>query len=160
PEVAAEYSPARSIQALEMTAKRAGTLFGGRRFSGTAIDSDGLLADGTFLSIGPVVLFSVGSGLSGLAQGAATPQPLLFHIPHTSANISPSVGTGIGLIPIDPPQGDALRVAASRDTVRQRIEKGGLWIWPILCFGLAALLVTVLKACQILRIKGPTASAV
>lgn len=150
----------KAMRLLTMTTGRAEQLPGGRRFKGSAIDSEGVVTEGDFLSIGPVAAFSNGTAVTGLAIDGPTLQPRVIAIDDSTAAISALVANGTGLLPVDPTQGDALRVAASRDTLQQRIQKGGLWIWPILTFGFAALVVTIVKAIQILTIKEPTADAI
>lgn len=148
------------LQLLSMATERASGLAGGRRLAGSAVDSDGVVLPGTFLVVGPVAAFSSGNGVTGLVTSSTSIQPHIVSIEGTGDAIAAAVATGTGFVPVDPTQGDALRVAAAYDTVLERVQKGGLWIWPILAFGAAALVVAIVKAIQVLRIKEPTAKAV
>src|SRR5690606_26327605 len=57
-----------------------------------------------------------------------------------------------GLAVFDPTLSRALRLAQEEETLAQHIMKGGVWVIPILFFGLFALIISLLKALQIWRL--------
>src|SRR5690606_30139971 len=66
---------------------------------------------------------------------------------------------GEGPVPIDPTLGSALALAAESDTAWEHIQKGGIWIWPILLFAFLALATAIFKAIEIWSVKMPRAGA-
>ena len=59
----------------------------------------------------------------------------------------------------DPTLGDALAIAGTKETITEHIQKGGIWIYPILSFALLSFIVAAWKASQIRKIKSPDPDA-
>lgn len=131
-------------------------LVGGHKFPGRAF-SNGEAAEGTVGLWGPVVYFSAGPEKAGLAQKGPG-EGILDLIPlATEENqaVATTLANGTGLAPIDPTLGDALAIAGTKETVLEHIQKGGIWIWPILGFAAVSLVIAAFKAVQISKVKDP-----
>ena len=55
-------------------------------------------------------------------------------------------------ITFDPTLTRALKIAQSQETLLQHVEKGGVWVLPIIAFGLFALLISFFKGLQLSRL--------
>ena len=56
---------------------------------------------------------------------------------------------------MDPTLGKASVLEVGEPTIIEELEKGGIWIYPILFFALLSTLIAIFKALQILRIPSP-----
>lgn len=131
-------------------------LIGGVRFSGNAVDPQGIVETGKFALIGPVALFSADSGaVAGLAlpqTGSSKPavRPLE---PALSASMAAIVATGKGLLPLDPTRGDALKALIARGSLWGYFKKGGPIMWPLLFLSMLAVTV-ILERVAFLVLEG------
>ncbi len=150
---------------------------GGMAYSGDAIvPPEGIRESGTFWSIGPVLYFRGNLGSSGFldknyerTEDSAmemtvdsvrrnAPPRLLFANQSSSDLIERSLRSTPGemvSLPVDPSLGKALVIEGSEPTLFEEMQKGGIWIYPILFFALASVLIAMYKAVQILRIPFP-----
>lgn len=144
------------LKVLETSLDRLQGLIGGQTFPGQAF-SDGTATDGTFGLWGPVAYFSSGSDKAGLAlQGQGEGQVDLIKLsPEENAAIAATLSSGTGFSPVDPTMGDALAIAGTKETAWEHIQKGGIWIYPILGFAALSLIVAIFKGIQISKIKDP-----
>lgn len=55
-------------------------------------------------------------------------------------------------VSFDPTLTRALKIAQSKESVVQHIEKGGIWVLPILAFGFFALVISLFKGAQLTRL--------
>lgn len=60
--------------------------------------------------------------------------------------------SGQGAITFDPSLGKALAIAQQQDSILQHIQRGGVWVLPILGFACFALLIALFKAWQFWRL--------
>lgn len=67
------------------------------------------------------------------------------------------VSHGSGSVIFDPTQGRAIEIARHKETFWEHIQKGGLWILPIIFFGATALLIALLKSVQLAKLPRPSA---
>ena len=144
------------LKLVETSLDRLQGLIGGQTFLGQAF-SDGTATDGTFGLWGPVAYFSAGSDKAGLAiQGQGEGQVDLIQLSsEKNAAIAATLSGGTGLSPVDPTMGDALAIAGTKETAWEHIQKGGIWIYPILGFAALSLIVAIFKGIQISKIKDP-----
>ena len=87
-----------------------------------------------------------------------TPPRLLIANKSTSQMIEKSLladSEKQAYLPMDPSLGKALVIEGSEPTLFEEMQKGGIWIYPILFFALASVLIALFKAAQILRIPFP-----
>ena len=150
---------------------------GGMKFSGNAIvPPEGTREEGSFWSIGPVLYFAGEQGSSGLVEkhsssssltGGEFTQGIMFsdqpaRIIPTSEKTSQLILRTLngddkskGSLPLDPTLGKASVLEVGEPTIIEELEKGGIWIYPILFFALLSTLIAIFKALQILRIPSP-----
>ena len=129
-------------------------LLGGHVFEGSAI-VDGVPERGKLVMLGPVVMFSGNSGKSGLAeQLRGTTKATLIDLEDEgiSLGIKNTVNMGSGNLPIDSTMGNALKIKQVKESWWEHINKGGVVIWPLLCLGLLATLVSLYKWVQLASI--------
>lgn len=135
--------------------ERAQAAVSGLRIPGEAATPEGPVVQGTFLLYGPTTYFSDGT-LSGLAESPAGGTPVLVPLPDdATAGLAETIQTGSGPLPLDPTLGDALAIAETEETLWEHIQKGGIWIWPILTAALIATVIALIKAWQVYTFKVP-----
>lgn len=136
-----EQRAERQFDLLRASLERLEDVVGGTRYEGRAVDPQGLVAEGRFAMVGPVVLFADASGkTAGLAvsqAGSSHPavRPLEDKI---NAALARVVATGEGLLPLDPTRGGALRELVSRGSLVGYFKKGGPIMWPLLFVSILA----------------------
>ena len=132
-------------------------LAGGQRIEGRALSPEGILRNGTFLQMGPFLYFATkDGGEAGLIEETQSLNARILPLEGNAANsVARVIATGRGQLPIDPSMGDALAVAATEDTFLEHLAKGGIWIYPILLFALAATVVAIGKLIQVFTIRHP-----
>jgi biopolymer transport protein ExbB len=150
---------------------------GGGAYTGDAIvPPEGIRESGTFWSIGPLLYFRGKGGSSGFLDKSYdrvedsgtemtvdsvkrnTPPRLLVANQSTSQMIGRSLlveTEKLTSLPMDPSLGKALVIEGSEPTLIEEMQKGGIWIYPILFFALSSVLIALFKAAQILRIPFP-----
>lgn len=132
-------------------------LIGGYKFPGRAVAPSGMVENGTFVLLGPTSYFaSRDSGLSGLALSLGSADPNFMPLGgNFDAQISGVAAQGSGSLPLDSTLGDAFAIAETDETLWEHIQKGGIWIWPILTFALLAFLTSLFKVYEIYSVKMP-----
>lgn len=115
---------------------------------------DGEFASGSLLTLGPVQWFlqheQQSAGLVTIENdinvaaltfnGAATDNLLALH------------DAGTGRITFDPTLDRVMKLAGSEDTIGEQLKKGGLWVIPIIGFGVFATLITIAKGVFLYRL--------
>jgi biopolymer transport protein ExbB len=165
------HAMALSIEAIRKTA-------GGISFPGDAIvPPEGTRESGKFWSIGPIVFFAGDEGSSGFlerdlskqtrTQGLSSSSVLKFktaRIRPASQNTSnlitnafnpKSTEAGIITLPLDPTLGKASVMEEGELNAFEELQKGGIWIYPILFFAVLSLFIAFIKAIQIIKIQLP-----
>lgn len=141
---------------LSVSIERFKQLVGGRSIAGQAVVANGEVEDGTFLLLGPTDYFaSSESEEAGVALKAGLLPPIISLGPDLDGMIRQAVRNGSGPLPIDPTLGSALALASQEDTLWEHIQKGGIWIWPILFFAFLATLTALFKVVEIYSVKMP-----
>jgi biopolymer transport protein ExbB len=132
---------------------------GGHRFTGHAVDPTGAVKEGTYLMIGPAVVFSAGdSSVVGTAEqrlGSLDPVVVPFENPLDKAAADSVATTGGGYLPIDPTLGNALKVQATKESLIAHVLKGGPVMWPIFAIAFVALVVALSKWLQLATVRNP-----
>ncbi|HXV77657.1 MAG TPA: MotA/TolQ/ExbB proton channel family protein [Candidatus Polarisedimenticolaceae bacterium] len=165
---AADHTPARVFEiqsgVIERSIDRLLDVVGGTSFAGTAIREDGLVEQVDFALLGPIALYATKDGTAaGLAEqrlGSLEPGMTSFDDPAMVAEARAVVQTGTGELPLDPTLGNANRIEATQDTVREHILKGGPVMVPILLLAATALLVALGKWVQLARVRQPSTQRV
>lgn len=133
---------------------------GGERFDGAALDPDGVLRPGTFLTLGPVVLFrsADGSLVGSVEQRLNSLEPSVFPFarPADAEAAARVVAGGEGALPIDPTLGNARKIEATQETFLEHVRKGGPVMVPIFALAAAALLVALFKWLSLSFVRTPS----
>ena len=132
---------ARQLDFVRLTITRLGDAIGGMRFPGIGVDPQGLVADGEFALIGPVALFRAQTGIAGLVvpQSGST-RPLIRPLEgELQIGLDGLMQSGVGLMPLDPSRGAALKALVQKTNLIHIFEKGGPIMWPLLAASILSL---------------------
>jgi biopolymer transport protein ExbB len=147
-----EQIDAAQLALLTASVDRLEDALGGARFAGSAADEGGVIHRGTFLQVGPTVLFRAQDGSRvGTAEqrlGSLSPAVFAFDSPLDQAAAEQVMTRGDGVIPFDATMGNAQKVEATEETLKEHIILGGPVMVPIFILGGAALLVVLVKWLQ------------
>lgn len=145
----------RQFGMVQTAIERLKDLSGGSRFEGKAIAPSGVVENGQFLLLGPLALFSSGSGTAGIAQQQLNKaEPVVVSAgSEVDAPIAQLVASGKGDLPIDATLGDALKIAATKESFSEHVAAGGPTMVPILGLGILSIVIGVFKWFQISSIR-------
>ena len=156
PDTTPEALANQSVALLEGSIDRLNQLIGGSIFEDQALSPNGLLQEGKVVLAGPFALFASANsedcGLAQLQLGAAEPTVTALG-PDKAVRIGELANAGEGLFPVDPTMGNALKIAATEDSLVDHMKKGGPVMVPIVGLGLAAVMIALLKWLQLSRIR-------
>lgn len=124
---------------------------------------NGELHSAKVLSLGPVHLFVEPSqqttGFVSFIDSAesSTEQASLFKaellLPSDeSAGVIDLMNTGKGMVSFDPTLTRAFKINSEKESIIDHIAKGGVWIFPIVAFGIFATIIALIKAIQFYRL--------
>jgi len=148
------------LDVVKVSIERLKTVMGGAIIRGEAQGKSGIVTKGNFVLAGPFAYFGDGAENAGFAEGDLTnvayplvrhqgvPKPILEGIEGLAAN-------GEGLLPLDPTEGDALKLVLVKDTPIEHIQKGGVVMIPLLTMFAVAFLLAILKFFEIKSVKSP-----
>ncbi|NRA54112.1 MAG: MotA/TolQ/ExbB proton channel family protein [Gammaproteobacteria bacterium] len=69
-----------------------------------------------------------------------------------SAGLIELMNTGTGMISFDPTLTRAFKINSQQESIIDHVGKGGIWIFPILFFGVFALIIALAKTIQFIRL--------
>lgn len=165
-----------SIESIQKTA-------GGISFSSNAIvPPEGSREAGKFWSIGPIIFFAGNEGSSGFlehdhsnkqshSQGLSSssvlklkPARIKSTSPENSALITNAFSPESSdletiTLPLDPTLGKASVMEEGELNPLEELQKGGIWIYPILFFAVLSLIIAMMKAIQIIQVQLPKSAA-
>ena len=151
----------RSLALIQDSLARLREVMGGTAYEGEAYSQNGMAYEGQFLQIGPLLYFKPGqTGENTPAPGVilreGNERPVIYGI---SEPASKSIDTVLqqreGQLYVDPTNGDAVALMETKDTLQEHLDKGGIWVYPILFFAAASALAAITKMIQIFRIRQP-----
>ncbi|MBK1877142.1 MotA/TolQ/ExbB proton channel family protein [Pelagicoccus mobilis] len=150
------------LEVLKASLKRVKNIMGGTTIKGDALGKNGLQVSGTFVLAGPFAYFGDGGENIGFAEGDHTNigYPLVVNRgvpPEVLATIGNLTATGTGAHPVDPTEGDAIKIALVSETLIEHIKKGGVVMFPLLGMFFVAILLSILKFFEIKSVKSPKA---
>lgn len=158
--VAPDLSPAERLERrwtlLTTALDRAEAALGGVIFDGRALDQRGLVQTGRVALIGPVAMFASAFGdLAGLLQQELNKaDPTVVPLDRDLSTAARAlVTTGSGQLALDATLGNAFKLAALKESLFEKIAKGGWVMAPLITLGLAALVVALAKWVQLARIR-------
>lgn len=156
PELSDTNKLAASLQLIEESLIRLDELIGGKTYAGEALVADGRMQKGRFAQLGPLLYFSVENGDSGWVEETRSLQARLRPMNGGEASLVRAVTqNGSGELPIDTSLGDAIAMSETEETVAEHLEKGGIWVYPIVAFAALATLVALFKGFQVFLIRQP-----
>lgn len=145
---------------LDASLARIADSLGGMRFDGTAVDATGTVAQGTFVKLGPSVLFRAADGsVTGTAEqrlGSLAPAVITFGDAASTAAVTALVAGHGDRFVLDPTLGNARKVEATQETFVEHLEKGGPVMVPILVLAAAALVVVLVKWLSMAFLRTPS----
>ena len=98
---------------------------------------DGRMVTGEQLTLGPLSWFVDAQGQGFITDSLASPAELVMPSPQL-------LGNSLAM-PVDISQDKAIRIAAKQAGWLAKLERGGMWVYPILTLGAFALLVALFK---------------
>jgi biopolymer transport protein ExbB len=134
----------RQVHVLRVSLDRLLDLVGGTRYPGKAVDAQGMVAEGDFAAIGPVVLFAATGGApAGLAipQAGSALAAIRGLGKAEDAGVAQVASSGEGTLPLDPSRGGALKELMHRGSLLGYFRKGGPIMYPLLFVSILALTV-------------------
>ncbi len=135
--------------------------FNGNQYEGNVVGNDGRLQKGTFTRFGPVIYFLDGTKqLAGIVNNDDGLNAHILEVGSSLAEITALTAGELVTIPVDVTGGKVTAIAASNEGVVDHIDKGGIWIFPILFFALISILIAIYKLREIYKIKLPTSGSV
>lgn len=139
-----------AVEALEQN-------IGGKRFNGTALTSAGTVSQGSFIQIGPLSYFAAKDGSeAGLILEDSLDTPKVHPIDAKASEAILTIAqNGSGQLPVDVTLGDALAIEQTKDTLSEHLNKGGVWVYPILLFAFVATIAAIYKAIQVFTVRHP-----
>jgi biopolymer transport protein ExbB len=146
----------KQVSVVNQALDRIKDLAGGHIFEGKALSPEKVLEDGTFALVGPVALFaskaSNAAGIVVVEHGSY--QPTVVTIDEVTTGVVQNLMANRGgEIPVDPTQGDALKIIATKETIVEHIQKGGVVIYFILGLAALALVIAIFKWFEISGVK-------
>ena len=140
------------LDVIDTALTRMENLIGGHQFKGKGVIPGGLLKEGTYTILGPVVYFSrPEDGVSGVASREfGSSQPSVTSVGEVLDPIIAGFSENMsGQIALDATLGAAIQIEAARDTVFGVIKKGGRTMIFILGMAGVALLIAIFKFIEI-----------
>ena len=148
---------APQAEVMSTAISRMESLSGGASYPGKAVLEDGLYSDGVFIRFGPVTYFAADNGDAGLVQQGASLEPTVVTIANGRFNegiVTLSKGEE-SILPLDSTLNNAMAIAATKESLLEHVNKGGVWVWPILLFAGMSLTVAAFKAFEIFTLPKP-----
>lgn len=143
------------LEGIDLGFDRIKNLMGGTKFDGKAIVPGGSLQEGTFVLLGPLSYFASKDGKSaGLVEKGAAMHPKVTVFSENEVPvISAMASKGQGSLAVDTTMGKAKAIATSKESLTEHIKKGGIWMIPIILFGIIALCMAIFKFGEISTVK-------
>lgn len=133
---------------LESGLDRLEQIIGGYTFDGKAVDSIGVVTDGSITVFGPSSYFSsTANSTAGLLSfKVGTTEPSVSEIsPGLQGSIRAFHKDGAGVLPLDSSQGKAITLSKAKGSLKDHVDKGGLVGYLIITMGFVALLLALVK---------------
>jgi len=146
----------KQIEVIGVALQRLEKLTGGYTFEGRALAPNGDIEEGTFAVYGPTVYFaSKQSDLAGVTISKLNAAEAAIAIPGEgfASGIRSLIETQEGTIPADATLGKALKVAVSKETLGEHLQKGGSVGMVILGLGAICLVLGAFKFYEVTAFK-------
>jgi len=150
----------KQVEIVNASLDRLNMALGGDSFNGTAINSTGLVKNGTFVIVGPTSIFSSDDGADiGIAEqrlGSLEPTIISFQNPSDTNASKQLVKESKGYLPFDPTLGNALKIESTKESLLKHLQNGGPVMIPIILLAVAAFIVAIYKWFVLSRQKKPS----
>jgi biopolymer transport protein ExbB len=158
--VAPDLTPAERFTkesvVLTTALKRTEAVLGGELLEGKALDKRGLVQPGKVALIGPVAMFASDSDMTAgvLQQELNKAEPTVVPLDKDMIESSRALAaTGTGQMALDATGGNAFKLSALKESLIERLAKGGWIMVPLLSLGVGAILVAFFKWIQLARVR-------
>lgn len=155
-ELNAEQSLQKQLNVITDVLSQLRSSVGGEKLKGRALDERGRWLSGEIVDIGPEQFFfeqATGDGsdknlkqssaIMGRLKETGDGQPLISS--RDQMSLQQWKQEQLKTLPLDVSGGDALKAAEIQTTWWEHVEKGGLWVYPIVAFALLAGLTALIK---------------
>lgn len=142
------------LKVIGISLDRIASLIGGKQYEGSAI-VNGVFLDGTFTNLGPVSYFASEDGTAaGITQGMIDNRANIYTLTgQYASHIIQVTESGSGILPIDTTGGEALETIRQDITLLEEWAQGGVVMYPILGLFSLAILITIFKAIELMRVR-------
>jgi biopolymer transport protein ExbB len=156
----ANLSPKEKLEArldtLTLSMERIDDAMGGTRYPGSAVDDNGVIGQGQFVQLGPIVYFAgedeSHTGLTDSRLGSN--EPAIIPVPEAFLpGITALANTGNGSLPFDSTRGTARKIEETKETLIEHIQKGGAVMYPLLLLAAVSLIIGLIKWVQLVRVR-------
>lgn len=115
---------------------------------------NGKMMDGKMLTIGPVHIFiSNDQGTGGLITQIGEQWQLAMAYDESQLlELQKLVKNQRGLLAFDTTNNRSVLLSQNKESISEHLQKGGIWVIPILCFALIAFIISVIKAVSLMRL--------
>ena len=109
---------------------------------------------GKRISLGPLNWFvSDDKSQAGFIQYDTSQWLVVYQLePQQTEQLAQLVESGSGVLPIDPSNNRNITLAQHQESLLDHIDKGGIWVFPILAFAVIAFVIATVKAVTLLRL--------
>lgn len=143
-----------SLKMLSLAADRLEGMLGGKQFFGEALNARGIFVEGRFFQIGPLLYFASEDQIeAGWIEETESLHPQMRAMEAEATEWIWEYASGKGAhLPVS-----ALAEAPleNAESLGEHLQKGGIWVYPILFFALVATAISLVKFWQIFFIRQP-----
>lgn len=115
---------------------------------------NGKMMDGQMLTIGPVHIFISNDQSTGglITQIGPQWQLAMAYSESQLIELQNLVKNQRGLLAFDTTNNRSVLLSQNQESISEHLQKGGIWVIPILCFALIAFIISVIKAVSLMRL--------
>jgi len=119
---------------------------------------NGKMMDGRMLTIGPVHIFlSNDQNTGGLITKVGKQWQLAMAYDESQLlELQRLVKNQRGLLAFDTTNNRSVVLSQNKESISEHLQKGGIWVIPILCFALIAFIISIIKAVSLMRLPAIT----
>lgn len=149
---------AARLDLIDLSLDRLEEAVGGTVFDGSAADASGVIREGQFLQVGPIVWFAskdgAAAGMSDSRLGSV--EPTIVMVPDVEpGSISTAIANGGGSLPVDVTRGQAIKIVTMNDSIADEFRKGGSVMWPMGILASISLLIALVKWVHLSLVQRP-----
>ena len=150
----------QQAELLSASLDRLAGLAGGSTFKGEAVTTEGVVAEGRIVLVGPAAVFRSDDGdfvgTAELGPNKLLPTQVGFGVSADADAAADMIKSLDGSFLFDPTGGNAHKIAATEETLIEHVKKGGAVMVPIAAMAGLALLVALFKLVTLLLTRKPS----